>query len=314
MNKFINNIKFWYKNARPYSIPITFLSWLVIFVYSLKEQGNAILGLISLIGISLVHLATNLADDYFDYKRLIKNEKYLNSTKNIKCKYLKNSGANINDLRNVIIILLLISALSGLILFFTSGWAVIFFALVALCICLLYSKLSSNGLGDIAVILAYGPLMYEGVYYVMTTKLSFNVFILSIATSMMVNTILYAHMYMDYDEDIISNKTTLCTKLKTKKNALNFLLFFYSIGYLMILWLYLNTSIYLYLLTLITIPPVISLYEFLKTYPQKPANLSVLQKFFINKTYINDSFLSRFVYTRNIYILFMLIILTAILF
>ena len=157
----IENIKFWLKNSRPYSIPITFLSWLAIFVYSLSHGGNAIYGIIAYFGIAVVHLATNLADDYFDYKRLCANPFMLDSTKNCKCKYLKDGCASIDDLKNVIIIMLLIAALPGLILFFTSGWFVIIFALIGLCIALFYSELSSRGLGDLAVIIAYGPLMFR---------------------------------------------------------------------------------------------------------------------------------------------------------
>ena len=56
-------------------MPITVLSWIVIFIYALKHNGNAILGIVALVGISLVHMATNLIDDYFDYKVLVKNAK-----------------------------------------------------------------------------------------------------------------------------------------------------------------------------------------------------------------------------------------------
>lgn len=320
MTKFINKIKFWYINSRPYSIPITFLSWLVIFLYSLKDGGNIYYGLIAYIGIALVHLSTNLADDYFDYKRLIKDEKSLQATKDIKCKYLKTGQATIEDLRNVIILLLLIAALCGAILLFTSGWGVIIFAIFGLIIALSYSKLSSCGFGDVAVILAYGPLMFEGVYYVMTSKISCDVLILSFGCSVFVNTILYNHMFMDYDEDITANKTTLCTKLKSKENALNFLIIFYITGYLMMGLLSIKTSNYLYMLTFLTIPFVFDLYKLMKIYDKNSKNLpqfSFIKYPFINPQSMqnnqNAQFLSRFIYTRNISTYFMLFVCISIL-
>ena len=221
--KIIDTVKFWINNARPYSVPMTFLSWLVIFCYSAKQGGNILCGIIALIGISLIHLATNLSDDYFDYKRLSCDEKFLNNSKEIKCAYLRNGQASISDLRNVIILMLFIASICGGILFFLSGWYVILFALAVLPIALLYSQFSSKGFGDVAVILAYGPLMFEGVFYVMTKNLSLDVLILSFACAMFVNTVLYAHMLMDFDEDICSSKRTLCTLLKTKKKALKFM-------------------------------------------------------------------------------------------
>lgn len=318
MTNFFDNIKFWYTNARPYSVPITFLSWLCAFTYSLTQGGNITYGLIALVGISLVHLATNLADDYFDYKRLIKDEKYLKSVKDIKCKYLKTGQSTIDDLKNVIIILLFISSITGGILFFTSGWYVILFAVIALIIALSYSALSSRGFGDAAVILAYGPLMFEGVYYVMTSNLSFDILILSVGCSMIVNTILYAHMLMDYDEDVISGKTTLCTNLKTKNNALNFLLFFYFTSYIMLICMSIKTGNYFYLLPIITAVFVNDLYKKMQTYPQIDTNINFIKyPFFNKKTIINNPnipFLLRFIYTRNITVYFMILVCVAIIF
>ena len=72
----IKSIKFWINNARPYSVPMTFLSWLTAFCYSSKHGGNVVCGFIALIGIVLVHLSTNLSDDYFDYKRLSCDEDF----------------------------------------------------------------------------------------------------------------------------------------------------------------------------------------------------------------------------------------------
>mgnify|MGYP003295830711 CR=1 FL=1 len=58
--------------SRIFSLPMTFFSWLVIFVYSMSENGNVLFGLIALVGLAFAHLGTNLLDDYFDYKSLIK--------------------------------------------------------------------------------------------------------------------------------------------------------------------------------------------------------------------------------------------------
>lgn len=316
-----DNIKFWYKNSRPYTIPITFLTWLVIFVYSLKQGGNILNGIIAYFGIALVHLATNLSDDYLDYKRLIKNGDFSKEEKASKCKYLKDGQATIKDLRNVIIILLIIAGVLGSILFFTAGWKVVLFAFAVLPIALFYSVLSSRGLGDIAVIAAYGPLMFEGVYYVMTKSLSLDVLILSLACSTFVNSILYAHMLMDYDGDVASGKTTLCTRLKTKENALAGLMVFYTIGYILIGYFALKVSNYWLFSTYITLILVLDLYNMMKLYNK---DSSSIPKIFFwhhpldNWEKIKDTptapFFVRFFYVRNISTYFMLMASLAMLF
>lgn len=320
LENLFEKIKFWYKNSRPYTIPITFLSWLVIFVYSLKQGGNIINGIIAYFGIALVHLATNLSDDYFDYRRLIKNGDFSKEEKASKCQYLKTGQATINDLRNIIIIMLVVAALLGGILFFTAGWKVIFFAFAVLPIALFYSFLSSKGLGDIAVIIAYGPLMFEGVYYVMTKSLSVEVLILSLACSVFVNSILYAHMLMDYDGDVASGKTTLCTRLGTKQNALYGLMFFYLAGYIFIGYFALNTANYLLFLTFITIPLTIDLYNMLKLYNKDASSIPEIYPWHYPldnweniKNTVVAPFFVRFFYVRNISTYFMLLASLAIL-
>ena len=314
VKKIINNIKFWYNNARPYSAPITLLCWFLIFVYALMHGGNTLWGIFAYLGVALVHLATNLSDDYFDYKRLMANGEFTNNEKSIKCKYLRNGQATVEDLRNVIIIMLSVAAFIGFVLFLVSGWGVIFFALCALPIALFYSKLSSRGLGDLAVILAYGPLMYGGVYYVMTGNFSVNVFILSISSGIFVNTILYAHMLMDYDSDVASGKTTLCTRLKTKDNALKGLLAFYITGYLFVAYFGISTSNYYYFLTFLTIPMVFDLYNSLKLYNQNPKSIPEIRPWHYPLEGWEDKlnsgsapFFFRFLYTRNITTYYMLL-------
>ena len=82
-------IWFWLKNSRIFSLPMAILSWLVIFVYTLKNGGNILNGVIALIGISFAQLATNLFDDYMDYKNLPPN------SQQAKCAYIKEGKATL---------------------------------------------------------------------------------------------------------------------------------------------------------------------------------------------------------------------------
>lgn len=312
---------FWLKAARLYSVPMTFLSWLVIFIFALKQGGNILSGLISLLGISLVHLSTNLIDDYIDYKDLQKDDKFITAGRDCKCAYIRSGEATTKDLRNVIIIFLSIAAICGGILFFMSGFAVFWLAIIALVIAIAYPHLSSKGLGEIEVIIAYGPLMFEGVYYVMTKSFSLDVFILSMICVMFVNNVLYAHMLMDFDGDKNANKTTLCTKIGSKEKALNLILYFYGFSYILLGFYIYKTSNYLYLLNYITIPLVIDLYNMLKEYNQNSMSLpkvhfwhQPLENWDKIKTTSNAPFYLRFFFARNISTYFMLLTCIAIIF
>ena len=79
--------------SRVFSLPMTFMSWLIIFTYSSLVAGHVRYGLLSLLGICFAHLAANVFDDYFDYKSLIKQvgfnkKEYLKNSQKTKCRYL----------------------------------------------------------------------------------------------------------------------------------------------------------------------------------------------------------------------------------
>lgn len=307
-------ILFWFNCARCYSLPITVLNWLVIFVYSLTHRGDFLLGLIALVGISLVHMATNLIDDYFDYKILSKNDEFMKSAQNCKCLYLKNNQASVNDLRNAIIIFLSIAAIIGIILFLTSGYYVALLAIIALFIAFIYQRLSLIGLGDVGIIIAYGPLMYEGVYYVMTKTFSIEVLILSFACALFTNTILYVHMLMDFDGDECSHKKTLCTVFKTKENALKFLLFFYVASFILLGYLAYLTKNYFYYSNLLTLPLIIDLYKNMQNFNKNKTHLPTIRFWHYPldnwesvKTTKDAPFYFRFFYSRNIVTFFMIL-------
>jgi 1,4-dihydroxy-2-naphthoate octaprenyltransferase len=287
----------------------------------LKSNGNILNGILALFGISLVHLATNLIDDYVDFKTLNNNKECKQKTKSFKCAYLNNNLATIKDLRNTIIIFLLIAAIIGGYFFFTVGFYVALLAIFALLIALSYPKLSQNGLGEIAVILAYGPLFFEGISYVMLKTFSLEILVLSLACGFLVNTILYTHMLMDYDADETSHKITLCRLLGSKEKALNFGLLFYILGYFFIIFLTILSKNYLYLISILTLTLVIDLYKKLSIYNSDKMNLpqihfwnKPLDKWRKVKNTPDAPFYFRFIYSRNIVIWFMTCICIAILF
>lgn len=305
---------FWLNCARIYSLPITILNCAVIFIYSLKAGGKVFYGILAVIGTALVHLATNLLDDYFDYK----DENYMASSQNCKCAYLKNNQATVKDLKYAIFIFLSLAAIIGIILFFVSGVYVALLAVLALVIAMTYQKFSVNGLGEISIFIAYGPLLYEGIYYVMTGKFSLAAAILSFACAFITNTVLYVHMLMDFDGDFAANKKTLCLKLKTKDNALKLLGGFYISGFALLILLAIISKNNFYLLTFAIFPMVFDLYFNMKKFNSDKTNLPKVRFWHApldNWTKLAQTpdapFYFRFFYSRNILTWFMLLICIA---
>ena len=256
----IKNISFWLENSRIFSLPMTLLSWLVIFVYSVKENGNILNGFIALIGIAFAHLATNLFDDYMDYKNLT------NNSQKCKCAYIKDGRATLNDVLKVVILYCIVACLLGLILLVRSGLPVLWLALAGGAVTLLYAKLSQKGLSEFAVGIAFGPLLFEGVYFVMTENFSFEVFVLSLAVVMFTVGLLYVHTILDFEGDMYSHKRTLCCRIGDKNKAIKGVFVIYGLGYLFTLFLAFLIKNYFILLTFLLIPFVFDIYKSLKSF------------------------------------------------
>lgn len=256
----INNICFWLKNSRLFSLPMTLLSWLVIFVYSLKLDGNVLNGVLALVGISFAHLATNLFDDYVDYKNLPEN------SQKCKCAYIKDGSATINDVLKVVIVYLVIASGIGVVLFLRCGLPVIILAMIGGIIALIYAKLSQRGLSEFAVGTAFGPLLFEGVYFVMTGRFSWTVFVMSIAVVMFTIGLMYVHTLLDFEGDMCAHKMTLACRFGDKNIALKGVFVVYGLGYLFTFVLAIMLKNYYLLFTFVLIPVVFKIYKSLQSY------------------------------------------------
>lgn len=239
---------------------MTLLSWIIIFIYALNFDGNAINGILALFGISFAHLATNLFDDFVDYKNLD-----CNNIQQCKCQYIRNGEATLKELLFVVIIYLFIASIFGFILFIKTGFPVIALSLIGGLIALSYALLSKNGLSELAVGTAFGPLLFEGVFYVMTKTFSLEVLILSLAVVFFTIGLMYTHTVLDYEGDVATHKKTLCSKF-SKENAIKGVWIVYSLGYIFTTLFAIITKNYYIFTTFILLPLIFDLYNSLKTF------------------------------------------------
>ena len=263
---FENGIVAVIKNSRWYSSDMTVFSSLVCFLYALSCRGNILNGIVAFIGILFAHMATNLYDDYDDYKILCTELRFNEFSPDVKCAYLKNGTSTTKDLLFVIISYCFIAFFSGLFLFFRTGFPVVVLALIGGIIVLSYPKISRVGLSEIAVGIAFGPLLFEGMYYVMTKSFSLMVLLLSFAIVMFTIGVMYNHTILDFEGDKISGKKTIVQRIGNKDKALIGFILIYVAGYLFTALFSVYSRNYFCFLSLLTIPFVVMLYKALKSY------------------------------------------------
>ena len=306
--------------SRVFSLPMTIMSWLVIFTYSAFVAGNVKYGLIAFIGVCFAHLAANILDDYFDYKFLIKQvnfdkKEYLRNSQKTKCRYLISGRVKPTEILGLTGIYLLIAISLGIFLYIKCGTGVLYFALAGGLITLFYSFLSRIKLSEAAVALAYGPALFGGIYFVMTKTYSWDVIILSVPTMIMTVILLYIHTVMDFRFDINEGHRTIANSFKTPKAALVVLKRLMILAYVSPVFLcvfdILDWQVFLVCLT---IPLAVDLYKSMKDFTENPESIPPHKWYhFPMENMMNaPAFMIRIYQARNLMIYFALMLCIAI--
>ncbi len=262
--------------SRFFSLPMTILSWLVIFTYSAIDSGNLLYGTLALVGLCFAHLGTNLVDDYFDYKFLIKQvgfdkTEYLKNSQKTKCRYLINGVMSEKQLVKYICVHFALALLCGLFLYLKCGVGVLYFALIGAIIGMIYPLASRFYLSEILIALAFGPALFGGVYYVMTGTYSNDVYLLSIPTMFMTVVLLYIHSVMDFEFDRNEGKKTIANSFNSQLDSLVVLKALLILAYasLFLLCIF-DIADWQVFGGFVTIPLAIDLYKSMTVYSSNP--------------------------------------------
>ena len=315
------NIPILFECSRVFSLPMTIFSWLVVFVAAIFDSGNILYGIIALFAICLVHMGANILDDYFDYKSLIKQvnfdkKEYLESTQKTKCRYLVSGVVSEKEFLITAFLYFGLASLAGLFFFIKCGKPVLYYTAAAGMIVILYSFMSKIKLSEVAVALAYGPILYGGVYYVMTKTISWEIFVLAIPTMLMTVVLLYIHTVMDYDFDLKEGHLTVANSFNSQLESLVVLKFLLTAAYLApILLCIFDISDWQVLLTFLTIPLAVDLYKSMADYSADTDSVPEKKWFHFpmeNMKHIEEihaeSFMIRMYQSRNLMMYFSLLL------
>lgn len=184
-----------------------------------KVDKLLLFGLIILCG-SLIHLASNTMNDYFDFKG------GSDSPDTCKTPFSGGSGLIVEKLlapREVLILsicLLTMAALIGFTIIYLSPGTTLFILLFgAAGIFLGYAytappfRFVYRGLGEFTIFLAFGPLTVCATYYILNGHISITPFLYSLAPGIMTTAILWINQFPDYETDKRAKKNTLVVQI-----------------------------------------------------------------------------------------------------
>lgn len=318
----LNQIAIILQCSRVFSLPMTIMSWLVVYTYSSLVAGHLKYGILALVGVCLAHLATNVLDDYFDYKSLIKRvdfnkREYLKNSQKTKCRYLIAGLLKPNQILALACFYLFMALSIGIFLFFKCGIGVVYFALIGGVLTVLYSFMSRIRLSEIAVALAYGPALFGGVYYVMTKTYSPDAIILSIPTMIVTVILLYIHTVMDFDFDVNEGHKTIANSFNSRLDSLIILKWLLILAYIApILLCIFDIADWQVFAVWLTIPLAIDLYKSMIDFSTNPDSIPEHKwyHFPMENMMGEPSFMTRIYQSRNLMIYYSLILTVSIVF
>lgn len=223
----MNKLLFWMDCTRAYALPMSITAWAIAFSAGIAAKGSIIYGIIALLGIICVHLGGNLFDDIIDYKNYLKKQK---KDKNInikkgKCRCFIDGQITTNKALKVCAILFGIALVTGAFFIEIYGLPILELIAISGILCLIYPKSGYIGLSETVIGILFSPLLFTGVYYVMTGKISSALIWLSLSFAIVTVTLLYTDFFLDYNNDKEEGKKTIPIICGNKNNAYYFYIF-----------------------------------------------------------------------------------------
>ncbi len=211
-----NFFKIVFKAIRPFAFPATIAP--VLLGTFIASDISLKLFLLTFIGLLLAHSAVNVLSDYFDYIKGADTWKVLGSSR-VLVDGLMRPGQHLA----LGIVLLLLALAFGLYFVFAVDYKILYFIIPGLILGVFYTApplgFKYRALGDIAVFLAFGPIMTLGVYYIQTREISLLPALLSIPIGLLTTAILHGNNFRDITEDISAGYKTLAGILGPKASS-----------------------------------------------------------------------------------------------
>lgn len=254
----------WLVATRAAVLLLTFISAAVAgLLASLAGQFVFWKWLLLVIGLVFAHATNNLVNDYTDYKRGVDKDNYFRTqygpqpleagllTEKQDFAYIAVTG--------------LIAVAAGIPLVISGGWLALGLMLAGILFVMFYTwPLKYIGMGEISVLLIWGPLMVGGGYYVITGHWAWNVALASLAYALGPTTVLFGKHIDKLPADKAKGIRTLPVILG-EKTARYAVLGMIALQYLAVVYLtivhFFSPILLIVMLALFTIPRVWAMYK-----------------------------------------------------
>ncbi|MCZ7557191.1 MAG: 1,4-dihydroxy-2-naphthoate polyprenyltransferase [Bacteroidia bacterium] len=209
----ISRAQAWLLASRPKTLPAAFAPVMVGTAVAYAEGAFTPLpAVMALLCALLIQIATNLANDYFDYIKGADTEHRIGPVRVVQSGLIPPE-----TVRNVMIGVLAVTFLLGLYLVYLGGWPVLLIGIASLVCAVLYTAgpwpLAYVGLGDVFVFLFFGIVAVTGTHFVQALYWSPDALLASLPIGALSTAILVVNNYRDIDTDKLTGKRTLAVRI-----------------------------------------------------------------------------------------------------
>lgn len=197
------------------------------------HDGFQLLPALAALGVGiLLQIASNLANDVFDYQHGTDTPDRMGPTRVTQAGYLTPK-----QVKTGLAIVIAMAGMLGIYLAFVAGWEVLLIGAAAILAAIFYTAgpypLGYHGFGDLFVFLFFGLAAVNGTYYVQTGTLHPAVWTMSVAIGLLVVNLLVVNNLRDIPTDSRGGKNTLAVKLGAV-NTMRLYSIWWLIAYLLI--------------------------------------------------------------------------------
>jgi 1,4-dihydroxy-2-naphthoate polyprenyltransferase len=226
----------WLISSRAAVLIMTFLSGAIAGILAFRAgQFNFWYWLLLEIGLVMAHATNNLFNDYTDYARGVDQDNYYRAQYGPQP--LVHGLMTRRQLLTYALVTGLIALAAGSVLVAVHGWtALVLLALGAFFVLFYTWPLKYIALGEISVLIVWGPLMIGGGYYVITGNWDWNVVIASLVYALGVTTVIFGKHVDKYKLDKAKKIYTLPVVIGEKAGRYSILSMF-VLQYLAVIYL-----------------------------------------------------------------------------
>ncbi len=205
----------WIQASRPKTLPAALTPVAMGVVIAWREGTFAALpGAAALVGALLIQVATNFANDYFDGVKGTDTEDRLGPQRLVQAGLVSPAA-----MKRAFILAFGCAALVGAYLVWHAGWPIVVIGLASILFGVLYTggprPLGYLGLGDLLVLVFFGPVATAGTHFVQALTWSPTAIVAGLAPGLLGVALLAVNNLRDVDGDRLAGKRTLAVRFGT---------------------------------------------------------------------------------------------------